>query len=73
MLGMDCPSCRAPAPVLDSRPADDGAAVRRRRRCASCGERFTTLERVAPADKLEAAVIAYVRGLDATPEEAIAK
>jgi len=64
---MDCPSCHAPASVLDSRPADDGAAVRRRRRCGSCGERFTTLERVVQVDKLESAVLAYVRGLDPTP------
>jgi transcriptional regulator NrdR family protein len=59
--------------VLDSRPADDGAAVRRRRRCGSCGERFTTLERAAQTDKLERAVVEFVRGLDATPEEAMAK
>jgi transcriptional repressor NrdR len=31
--------------VIESRPADAGAAVRRRRRCATCGERFTTFER----------------------------
>jgi transcriptional repressor NrdR len=32
--------------VKDSRPAEDGAAIRRRRFCASCGQRFTTVERV---------------------------
>jgi transcriptional repressor NrdR len=32
--------------VKDSRPSDDGAAIRRRRSCASCGGRFTTFERV---------------------------
>jgi transcriptional repressor NrdR len=44
---MDCPRCSAPTRVLESRPADAGAAVRRRRECSSCGARFTTLERVA--------------------------
>ena len=32
--------------VKDSRPTDDGAAIRRRRQCANCGARFTTFERV---------------------------
>jgi transcriptional repressor NrdR len=32
--------------VVDSRPADEGAAVRRRRECLGCGRRFTTYERV---------------------------
>jgi transcriptional repressor NrdR len=32
--------------VKDSRPADDGQAIRRRRFCTSCGQRFTTVERV---------------------------
>lgn len=31
--------------VVDSRPADDGRAIRRRRRCTVCGQRFTTFER----------------------------
>jgi transcriptional repressor NrdR len=39
--------CRADdTKVVDSRLADEGAAVRRRRRCPSCGHRFTTFERV---------------------------
>jgi transcriptional repressor NrdR len=33
--------------VLETRSADAGAAVRRRRQCSDCGERFTTFERVA--------------------------
>lgn len=33
---------------MESRPADAGAAVRRRRECGSCGHRFTTFERLAP-------------------------
>lgn len=42
---MDCPSCDRPTRVLESRRAEDGSAVRRRRLCASCGRRFTTYER----------------------------
>ena len=44
---MRCPFCLTPArQVRDSRPAEDGAAIRRRRHCAACGGRFTTFERV---------------------------
>lgn len=32
--------------VKDSRPSDDGLAIKRRRQCPSCGGRFTTLERI---------------------------
>jgi transcriptional repressor NrdR len=42
---MECPRCDLPTRVLESRRADDGAAVRRRRECSSCGHRFTTYER----------------------------
>jgi transcriptional repressor NrdR len=42
-----CPFCSADDDkVVDSRPADDFAAVRRRRECLVCGRRFTTYERV---------------------------
>jgi transcriptional repressor NrdR len=42
-----CPFCSAEDDkVVDSRAADDGAAVRRRRECLVCGRRFTTYERV---------------------------
>ena len=42
---MFCPFCRNPdSRVIDSRTADDGAAIRRRRSCPSCGRRFTTQE-----------------------------
>jgi transcriptional repressor NrdR len=42
-----CPACRAlDTRVVDSRTAEEGAAVRRRRQCPSCGHRFTTFERV---------------------------
>jgi transcriptional repressor NrdR len=42
-----CPFCANPeTQVKDSRPSDDGAAIRRRRFCPSCEGRFTTFERV---------------------------
>ena len=44
---MHCPFCRHPdSRVIDSRVADDGAAIRRRRSCPECGRRFTTQESV---------------------------
>jgi transcriptional repressor NrdR len=42
-----CPYCRnLDSRVIDSRTADDGAAIRRRRSCPACGRRFTTQETV---------------------------
>jgi transcriptional repressor NrdR len=42
-----CPSCQSlDDKVVDSRVADDGAAIRRRRECLSCSQRFTTYERL---------------------------
>ena len=42
---MRCPYCRHPdSRVVDSREADDGALIRRRRSCPECGRRFTTVE-----------------------------
>ena len=42
---MHCPYCRhSDTRVLDSRVADDGSAIRRRRTCSSCERRFTTVE-----------------------------
>lgn len=44
---MRCPSCQhEDTRVLDSRPTDEGAAIRRRRECPVCGGRFTTFERI---------------------------
>ncbi len=44
---MRCPFCgHEDTQVKDSRPADDNAAIRRRRLCGNCGQRFTTVERV---------------------------
>ena len=42
---MHCPFCRNPdSRVVDSREADEGSAIRRRRSCPNCGRRFTTVE-----------------------------
>lgn len=44
---MRCPFCaHDDSQVKDSRPSEDGAAIRRRRQCEGCGARFTTFERV---------------------------
>lgn len=48
---MKCPFCgSANTQVKDSRPGDDGTAIRRRRQCDDCGARFTTFERVQLRD-----------------------
>ena len=44
---MKCPFCQhIEDKVIDSRPVDEGAAIRRRRECLSCGHRFTTYEKI---------------------------
>ncbi|MBR3570858.1 MAG: transcriptional repressor NrdR [Oscillibacter sp.] len=44
---MKCPFCKYPeSKVVDSRPSDEGASIRRRRECLSCARRFTTYETV---------------------------
>lgn len=44
---MRCPFCSGPdTKVIDSRPTEEGYAIRRRRGCDSCGKRFTTYEKV---------------------------
>ena len=44
---MKCPYCAyLESKVVDSRPADEGASIRRRRECLSCHKRFTTYETV---------------------------
>jgi len=46
-----CPFCaHENSQVKDSRPAEDGASIRRRRQCEDCGARFTTFERVQLRD-----------------------
>lgn len=54
-MGSSLPEVRCPAcgsfddKVVDSRQADDGTSIRRRRACIACGRRFTTFERVEEA------------------------
>ena len=44
---MRCPYCEnADTKVIDSRPTEEGHAIRRRRGCEKCGKRFTTYEKV---------------------------
>ena len=44
---MKCPYCENPdTKVIDSRPTEEGHAIRRRRGCEKCGKRFTTYEKV---------------------------
>ena len=48
---MRCPFCgHEDSQVKDSRPTDDGAAIRRRRQCEACAARFTTFERIQLRD-----------------------
>ena len=48
---MRCPFCgKEDTQVKDSRASDDGATIRRRRLCSSCGSRFTTFERIQRRD-----------------------
>jgi transcriptional repressor NrdR len=42
---MTCPSCGAATHILETRSAEAGAAIRRRRECKQCGRRFTSFER----------------------------
>lgn len=71
--GVACPACRSTAcGVRDSRPKEDGAYVRRRRCCETCGHRFTTHERAVENDDdqqsrlaLFDAIMAQARQLEA--------
>ena len=82
---MRCPYCASgDTQVKDSRPTEDGSAIRRRRVCSDCGGRFTTFERVQlreltvakkngkrvpfDRDKLERSVQTALRKRDADPE-----
>ena len=48
---MKCPFCNnLETQVKDSRPTEDGSAIRRRRLCSNCGSRFTSFERVQLRD-----------------------
>lgn len=47
MIHMKCPYCGfVESKVIDSRPTDESAAIRRRRECLKCGKRFTTYEKL---------------------------
>ena len=82
---MRCPFCsNEETQVKDSRPSEDGTAIRRRRYCPDCGGRFTTFERVQlrellvakksgrrvpfDRDKLERSVNTALRKRDVAPE-----
>jgi transcriptional repressor NrdR len=45
---VNCPHCDSPTAILETRKAEAGAALRRRRECTKCGHRFTTYERAVP-------------------------
>jgi transcriptional repressor NrdR len=54
---MKCPACESnDDKVIDSRPAEDGSSIRRRRECLVCGSRFTTYERVEDMPLMEKTV-----------------
>lgn len=83
---MRCPRCHADdTKVIDSRESDEGTAIRRRRSCGQCNQRFTTYERMEevplvvtkssggkqPFDrsKIEVGVSAAAKGRPITPEQ----
>jgi transcriptional repressor NrdR len=83
---MRCPRCRADdTKVIDSREAEEGLAIRRRRSCVACSHRFTTYERLEevpmvvvkssgsrePFDraKIVAGITAAAKGRPVTPEQ----
>ena len=74
---MRCPSCGyGESKVVDSRPADDGASIRRRRECLECGNRFTTYERLGDnsseafsRDKLFRGILIACAKRPITPEQ----
>ena len=45
---MNCPRCDSPTSILETRKANGGSALRRRRVCSECAHRFTTYERAVP-------------------------
>lgn len=60
---MHCPFCgHSEDKVVDSRTAEEGRAIRRRRECLSCGERYTTFERVE-----EVPIVVVKRSGEKTP------
>jgi transcriptional repressor NrdR len=86
VAGVRCPSCtEVDDKVVDSRMADDGGTIRRRRECLACGHRYTTFERHeeqpvvvvkrsgdrVPFDrgKIEAGIVAAAKGRPVTLEQ----
>lgn len=86
MRSVRCPECTTTDDkVVDSRTADDGASIRRRRECLSCGHRYTTFERIEGGslvvrkssgeaepfdrDKLVAGVVAAAKNRPVTTEQ----
>jgi transcriptional repressor NrdR len=84
--GVFCPACRAAdTKVVDSRLAEEGSSIRRRRQCLTCASRFTTYERVDGVplvvvksnglrtafdrSKIEAGVIAACKGRSVSNEQ----
>ena len=64
---MRCPYCGyKESKVVDSRPADEGSSIRRRRECLSCEKRFTTYETV---ESLPMVVIKVLRGIQRSCEK----
>ena len=64
---MRCPFCAADNDrVVDSRLAEDGGAIRRRRECAACSQRFTTFERIE-----EISLVVVKRSGDREPFERV--
>lgn len=83
---MRCPYCAVDDDkVVDSRPSEEGEAIRRRRECLSCGQRFSTYERVEQLslavrkrngliepfrrDKIEAGMAKATKNLDIEPAD----
>ncbi len=63
---MRCPFCgHEDSQVKDSRPTEDGAAIRRRRQCEGCAARFTTFERI----QLRELTVLKSEGIDGTRRE----
>ena len=81
---MNCPKCKWPTRVIDSRETEDWREIRRRRECERCGHRFTTYERPQIAkfiviksdqqkefydrDKLEKSILKAVNKIDINVE-----
>lgn len=60
---MHCPVCESDdTKVIDSRPADDGLAIRRRRSCPECSFRFTTFERYVMRSEVQVLTVVKRNG-----------